>query len=245
MNVPNTTLQAVRKSMRLSQDEFARALQKAGLKAGRPNDAGKRLVQRWESGEIASPRPVYARALEAVTGLPIESLGFPAGVDAIVIEDGRGGHDLEVRPAGPSPAGSARQGNYSGVWLSRYEFYSSGRNEHFIYQHYVVVLQHGDRLNVRSLPGSNPSTVTLELTIDGSVATGTWVEQTESEGYYRGARYYGAIQLLLEPSGRRLAGKWVGFGSSMDVNTGPWSFTFVDGSTSKVTLDRYNRPPND
>jgi hypothetical protein len=107
----------------------------------------------------------------------------------------------------------------------------------------VVVLQHGNRLTVRSLPGSADSTVTMDLTLAGNVLTGTWVEQTEAEGYYLGARYHGAIQLLAEPTGRRLAGKWVGFGKDMDVNTGPWELVFRDASTNKATLDQYNVRP--
>ena len=83
----------------------------------------------------------------------------------------------------------------------------------------------------------------MDLTVDGNVLTGTWAEETEADSYYRGARYHGAIQLLAEPTGRRLAGKWVGFGKEMDVNTGPWELTFEDASTSKVTLARYAEPP--
>ena len=85
----------------------------------------------------------------------------------------------------------------------------------------------------------------MDLTVDGNVVTGTWVEQTEPGGYYRGARYHGAIQMLAEPTGRRMVGKWVGFGKEMDVNTGPWELVFQDASTTKATLDRYNQPPPD
>lgn len=234
----------------MSQDDFARAVRAAGARAGEPNEANKRLVQRWEAGAIAAPRPVYARALESVTGLPIASLGFSVPVpQARMSGDGHGGHDLEpapvttARPVSPAPAPSAS--NYSGVWLSRYEYFSSGRDGTFTSRHYVVVLQHGDRLTVRSLPGSAKSSLTMDLTVDGSVVTGTWVEQTEEEGYYRGARYHGAIQMLAEPTGRRVRGKWVGFGKEMDINTGPWELIFQDASTSRATLDAYNRPPGD
>ena len=103
--------------------------------------------------------------------------------------------------------------------------------------------KHRDRLTVRSLPGSALSTLTMDLVVDGNVITGTWVEQTEPEGYYRGARYHGAIQLLAEPTGRKLSGKWVGFGRGMEMNTGPWDLIFLDGSTSKATLEKYNRAP--
>lgn len=255
MTTPNATLRAVRMGMLLSQDDFARSIRDAGERAGQPNDASKRLVQRWEAGTTAAPRPVYARALESVTGLPIESLGFASAVPlARVSGDGGGGHDVEPTPegvpaptAGPTPQNSPRA-NYSGVWLSRYEYFSSGRDSSFIGQHYVIVLQHGNRLTVRSLPNgsSNPdSPLTMDLTVAGSVITGTWVEQTAMEGYYRGARYHGAIQMLAEPTGRRLAGKWVGFGKDMDINSGPWELVFQDASTNQATLAKYDRRPDE
>lgn len=239
--------------MLLSQDDFARAIRDAGERAGQPNDANKRLVQRWEAGTTAAPRPVYARALESVTGLPIESLGFSSAVPlARVAGDGQGGHDVEPSPegvaapnAGPTPQGSPRA-NYSGVWLSRYEFFSSGRDSSFVGQHFVIVLQHGNRLTVRSLPNGSTnanSPLTMDLTVDGSVVTGTWVEQTAEDGYYRGARYHGAIQMLAEPTGRRFAGKWVGFGKDMDINSGPWELVFQDASTNQATLAKYDRAP--
>lgn len=235
----------------MSQDDFARALREAGDRAGVPNDANKRLVQRWEAGAITSPRPAYARALESVTGLPVGSLGFNMVVPhARVADDGQGGHDVSspdpvtpVPTGGPAPR-TAPAGNYSGVWLSRYEYHSSGRGETFTGRHYVVLLQHGDRLTVRSLPRSSDAPLTMDLTVDGSVVTGTWVEQTSPDGYYRGARYHGAIQLLTEPTGRRLAGKWIGFGKEMEVNTGPWELTFQDASTNKATLAAYDRRPD-
>lgn len=232
----------------MSQDDFARALQAAGVRAGEPNEANKRLVQRWESGAIIEPRPIYARALQAVTGVPIESLGFPANADAVVVDDGRGGHDLQVRSAdlAPTPRGARQpEGDRSGIWLSRYEYFSSSRDAAFVGQHYVVLLQHGDRLTVRSLPGSADSLLTMDLSVDVSVVTGTWVEQTATDGYYRGARYHGAIQMLVEPTGRRMSGKWIGFGKAMDINTGPWVLTFQDASTSKATIESYNRSPDE
>lgn len=253
MTTPNSTLRAVRMSLLMSQEEFAKAIRQAGERAGQPNDATKRLVQRWESGTTAAPRPVYARALESVTGMPIESLGFSAPIMARFADDGAGGHDVHPSPdgvAGPGPGPTPHvspRANYSGVWLSRYEYVSSGRdNEVFTGKHYVVVLQHGDRLTVRSLPDGSSnadSPLTMDLTVDGSVVTGTWVEQTATDGYYRGARYHGAIQMLVEPTGRRMAGKWVGFGKDMDENTGPWELRLQDSSTNQTTIAKYSRPP--
>lgn len=254
MATPNSALRAARMGLLMSQDDFARAIREAGTRAGQPNDATKRLVQRWESGATVAPRPVYARALEAVTGLPIETLGFTIPVPmARVSEDGHGGHDMEPTAAAVTPAAPAPQvepqtahRNYSGVWLSRYEYFSSGRDAAFIGAHYIVLLQHGNRLTARSLPNGslNPnSPLTMDLEVDGHVATGTWTEQTASDGYYRGARYHGAVQLLVEPTGRRMTGKWVGFGKEFDINTGPWELVFQDASTTKATLTAYDRPP--
>ncbi|GAA0637442.1 hypothetical protein GCM10009535_12290 [Streptomyces thermocarboxydovorans] len=252
MTTPNTTLRAVRISMMLSQDDFAAALREAGEQAGYELEASKRLVQRWESGAISVPSPRYARALEAVTGMPIDSLGFASPAMARVAEDGAGGHDVHPSPEGVAPPNAAAspkinpRANYSGVWLSKYEYFSSGRNSSFVGLHYVVVLQHGNRLTVRSLPeaSSNPnSPLTMDLTVDGGVVTGTWVEQTATDGYYRGARYHGAIQMLIEPTGRRMAGKWVGFGKDFDMNTGPWELRLEDSSTNQKTIAKYSRRP--
>ncbi|MFE5243181.1 MULTISPECIES: transcriptional regulator [unclassified Streptomyces] len=249
MATPNSTLRAVRLGLLMSQDDFARAVRDAGTRTGQPNDANKRLVQRWESGATTAPRPVYARALETVTGLPIESLGFAATGTIRISDDGHGGHDMQPvagQPIPASPKGEAQtsRSNHSGVWLSRYEYFSSGRDAAFVGQHYVVLLQHGNRLTARSLPGASDSPLTMDLEIDGHVVTGTWTEETANEGYYRGARYHGAIQLLIEPTGRRMTGKWVGFGKEFDVNTGPWQLVFQDASTNKATLAAYNKRPD-
>ncbi|WP_030988455.1 helix-turn-helix domain-containing protein [Streptomyces sp. NRRL S-1813] len=253
--VPNDVLRAVRLGLRLSQDEFATALRRAGIELGEPNEASKRLVQRWESGVSRTPRGVYARALERVTGRPVEALGFSLPLPmARVHTDGTGGHDMDAGAEGVTAAvvgpqkATQRAGEvtFMGVWLSRYEFYSSSRHAAYEGRHYVVIVQHGNRLTAQSLPGasSNPdSPLTLDLTVDRNVITGSWVEQTAADGYYNGARYHGAVQMLVEPTGRRMTGKWVGFGKEFDVNTGPWELRLVDRSTGKAALAQYSTPP--
>lgn len=255
---PNTTLQAVRTSLLMTQEGLAKAIREWGEQAGEPNDANKRLVQRWEAGVITTPRNNYARALEAVTGLNIADLGFTILFPQVrVRDDGKGGHDVEqssegsegIAPIAPEPRPSTDpRVNYSGIWLSRYEYFSSSRDSTFVDLHYVVIVQHDNRLTVRSLPegASTPgSTLVMDLTVDGSVITGTWVEQTAKKGYYRGARYHGAIQMLVEPTGYRIAGKWLGFGKDMDINSGPWELLFQDNSTSQSTMSQYNAPPKE
>jgi len=225
---PNVTLRAIRKGMLLSQDGFARAVRAAGDSIGAPNQCSKRLVQRWEAGEVAHPHADHVRALESVTGLPAARLGF-------------------VWPAPDSTTseavGADLIGALAGVWLSRYQYHSSGRDADFLGWHHLALIHTGARLQGRSLPGSSNSTLLLDCTVAGQVITGTWTEHTDQGSYYAGAVYHGAIQLLADPTGRRLAGQWVGFGRSGQVNTGPWELTLRDQSLTKSSLSRWDRRP--
>jgi hypothetical protein len=134
----------------------------------------------------------------------------------------------------------------TGIWLSRYEYVSSGRDDQtFGSSHYVIVLQRGSKVQVRSLPSTAASRLLMDLTVNGQVITGTWTEETNPGGYYQGAVYHGAIQMLMEPTGRKMSGKWAGFGRDFDVNTGPWSLELVTHDTSPETMDKYNRPVAD
>ncbi|WP_433659170.1 helix-turn-helix transcriptional regulator [Nocardia sp. CA-128927] len=244
VSAPNTALRAARNARLMSQDDLARALRDAGCVS-----ANKRLVQRWEAGLTANPHPTYARALEKVMRLPIESLGFGAVVTGRSLSGGEDGTvvDSPIGEVSPEQFNARRPrtpGNYSGIWLSRYEYYSSGRDATFTAVHHVVVLQHDNRLTVRSLPNSAQSAMEMDLTVDGHVATGTWSEHTAQDGYYHGAYYHGAIQMLIELTGARMAGKWVGFGKNFEINSGPWELVLQESSTSKAAIDAYDRPPD-
>ncbi|WP_306210662.1 helix-turn-helix transcriptional regulator [Actinoplanes sp. RD1] len=229
----NVALVAARVAHNLSQEEAARRL-----------GVSKRTVQRWEDDEPGRPQPAQIRQLQAVFGLPAEQLGFPPGRSAMVVEDGRGGHDLEVRfpPVSTAPSRPPAS-DYSGIWVSRYEYFSSSREETYAGLHHVVLQQDGGTVSVRSLPGSAASTMGMDLVADGVVLTGRWVEDTDRTGHYRGKRYIGAIQLIADPGGSRLAGKWLGHGKDGEVNTGPWRLDFLAPAT-RATVAEYDRPPS-
>lgn len=112
--------------------------------------------------------------------------------------------------------------NLSGVWRSRYKYPSSSRGGEFEYQHTIRLHQEGNRIAAESVPEEQQSYLALKLSLQDNVATGTWQEQTEKDGYYKGAVYYGAIQLILSEDGNRMSGKWTGFGKDGEVNTGSW-----------------------
>jgi transcriptional regulator with XRE-family HTH domain len=231
----NVALVAARVARNFTQEELAREI-----------GVDLRTYQRWENGEIKSrPQPAKCRQIQDKVGLPVEQLGFPADRNAVVVDDGRGGHDLEVRfpPLSTAPARPPAS-DYSGIWLSRYEYFSSSREQAYAGQHFVVLQQDGGTVSVRSLPNSASSTMGMDLAVDGNVLTGTWVEDTDKTGYYRGKRYVGGIQLVADPSGARLAGKWVGHGKDGDVNTGPWRLDY-QAEVSRATIAEYDRLPND
>jgi len=128
----------------------------------------------------------------------------------------------------------------AGVWHSRYIYYSSGQGKEFEGEHYVVLRQHAGRLAGQSLPHSAGSKLRLDLSVEGSIATGTWIEQTSPAGYYRGATYHGTLQLIVSPMGRAMSGRWLGFGKNFKVNSGEWELTWVDDATSQRAIRQYH-----
>jgi transcriptional regulator with XRE-family HTH domain len=246
--IPNDVFRQVRLAMRLSQEELAKAVREAGERSGEPNDCSKRQIQRWEAGEVAAPRAVYVRALEMATGRPIESLGFPGAAEAY------GTTRRQVMGLGlgaalmiPDSRGDgSHSGPLTGIWLSRYEYESSGRGgQTFASSHYCVLIQRGDKLQLRSLPNTAASKVSMDLAASGNMVTGNWNEVTDPKGYYQGATYYGAIQFSVDPTGHRMSGKWVGFGRDYEMNTGPWTLELVSTDVSDKSMAEFDRPVED
>ena len=137
-----------------------------------------------------------------------------------------------------------RYGERTGIYLSVYEYPSSGRGGTFTSRHYVMVVQRGAELAVRSVPAS-ASQLAMDLSANGRILTGTWAEQTRGDGPHHGAVYTGAIQMIEDdnPDPRRFAGKWVGFGKDGGMNTGPWSLTVVGEHLGEQAVERWNREP--
>jgi len=127
----------------------------------------------------------------------------------------------------------------AGIWHSRYVYYSSGRQSELVVEHYVVLNHQNDHVSGQSLPNSLNSLLTVDLVVADSavtgtsVVTGTWVERTSPTGYYKGAVYHGAIQLLLDPTRSKMTGRWLGFDKESNINNGDWELTLVSASTSK------------
>jgi hypothetical protein len=114
------------------------------------------------------------------------------------------------------------------------------RGEGFVGEHYIVLRQLADRVSGRSLPHSEDSRLSVDLSVSSAVATGTWTERTSPSGYYQGASYHGTLQLIVNPMGRAMSGRWLGYGKDFKVNTGPWELNWVDGSISPRAARAYH-----
>ncbi|MGY0235527.1 helix-turn-helix domain-containing protein [Longispora urticae] len=140
----------------------------------------------------------------------------------------------------PQPRRPANGGDLSGVWHSRYRYYSDSQEQNLTMEHHVVLLHQGDRLIGESLPALNDSVLRINLTVNHTAATGTWSEATAVDGQYRGANYHGAIQLVVSPLGRNMTGRWVGFDSQSSVNSDIWELNWISPATTGSALKPFH-----
>ena len=121
----------------------------------------------------------------------------------------------------------AASGTLSGLWLSRYSYFSDSRATNMNSEHRIRLHQTGSRLHAATDPTSD-SRLSLDLSVRGAIATGTWTERTTATGYYRGAVYHGTIQLVISPHAHTMSGRWLGFGKDFVVNSGDWHLEWLE-----------------
>jgi transcriptional regulator with XRE-family HTH domain len=236
-------LVAARRREGLSQDALASRIQQVGHRLGFPNGCNRANVARWESGH--QPQAHYVRLLEATLGQPAAELGLAYMAHGMDRDQMLAQSGLDTDAPLPEPSAGYKYGPLSGIWLSRYEIYSSSRDAHLSYQHYVLVLQRGAYLNVRSLPAQH-SRLALDLSANGRMIRGTWAEHTNEGGYYRGALYDGAIILELNATSTRMKGRWLGFGRDPgEINDGPWQFTLVASEVDRAAREKWDVQPEE
>ncbi len=209
---------------------------------GQARDSLAALVERVEemsAEELA--RTVASWAGQADPGLSRRGLllKLSAGLSLAAADPALALGD-ERRPGVTRLRRSAADADLAGIWHSQYVHYSSGRGEEVRGEHYIVLRQQANHLTGQSLPHSMDSRLMLNLSVDGSIATGTWMEQTSPTGYYKGAAYHGTLQLIVNPMGRAMSGRWLGFGKNFKINGGEWELTWVDSSTSQRVMRQYH-----
>jgi hypothetical protein len=195
-------------------------------------------LEEMEVDQLARMAAAWARQLDPGVSRRALLIKLSAGLSMAAANPAlaiSGAADLADSPPVPSSVFGL-----SGIWHSRYLYYSSGRAQEFEGEHYVVLRQDETRVEGQSLPHSKDSLLRLHMSIDGAIATGTWTERTSPDGYYKGAAYHGTIQLLIDSVARRMSGRWLGFGKNFRINTGEWELTWLEGSSTKSAQRRYH-----
>lgn len=195
---------------------------------------GFALANRMTVEELADAVAVWSTAADSTTDRRALALKLST---AFALAAGRSGsHEADDAPK------RARQplAGMAGVWDSRYLYHSASRGQEFEGRHYVVMREHGDQLVGQSVPHTTGSQLEIALSINSAIATGTWTERTSATGHYRGAVFHGTVQLVVNPMGRQMVGKWLGFGGNFKVNTGEWTLSWVDDATSTRAIRAYH-----
>ena len=137
---------------------------------------------------------------------------------------------------------SASAHDLAGIWHSTYTYTypSTSRSQEFTDQHFVVLRHSSGGLTGHSLPTKQGSELELHLSLERAVATGTWTERTAPSGYYKGRRLPRDNPARRRPDGPHHDRQALGFSKDFKVNSGPWTLSRVEESTSKRTQQRYH-----
>ncbi|WP_145984049.1 MULTISPECIES: helix-turn-helix domain-containing protein [unclassified Pseudonocardia] len=141
-----------------------------------------------------------------------------------------------------TPVGSPLGQRLCGIWHSRYSYKSTSRG--LVDRHHHVIFRDdgAGRVEIVSIVDSNDSPIQLDLVYERQSLTGTWTEHTATDDHYRGARYHGAIQLVVDPTGRSARGRWVGYDRAGEVDSGPWEFTLLTTDAGPAAVREHARP---
>lgn len=219
--------------------DVAQLVASSGADGAVADDAEELAVrlEQADMGEIARLATEWSRRLGSPEERRALLLRLSAGLSLAVASPELTGQASFESVTNTRPVPSA---DFEGIWHSRYVYRSARAEEDLVDEHYLVARQSANKLIAQSLPHSTGSRVRIELALDPPVATGSWTETTAPDGYYRGATYHGALQLVIDPSRRRMSGRWLGFGRNFTVNTGEWTLTWEEGSTAKSVQRRYH-----
>ncbi len=143
-----------------------------------------------------------------------------------------------TRPTG-LPAGARA---LVGAWASTYRYPSTSRGAELDGHHTVELRASGGRLVGHSIPQESGSTLDLDLSVEGTLVTGSWTERTSPVGHYRAATYRGVLHLVVDPTGRSMTGRWLGVGKRYEIKSGEWRLEWLGQSPGPVTTATSREP---
>jgi transcriptional regulator with XRE-family HTH domain len=224
MSAPNVTLRDARKGLRLTQEELAEAVRAAGCA-----DASKRLVQRWESGEVAAPRPAHARALEKIMRLPITALGF-AGAEERYGEGPVDGVTADGILGSVPPSFPVER--LAGYWVTSYEFHPGVAHADVAHVQ-AVSASRVHAVNYPPEPRTEGRAYSFRNEIDAQLVSrhliGGWRNLSDT-------RYFGTFQLAVMPGETVMEGFYTGFANDIEVSMARWKWVRLEGELPEMTL---------
>ncbi|HSX34530.1 MAG TPA: hypothetical protein VLF62_02710 [Candidatus Saccharimonadales bacterium] len=125
--------------------------------------------------------------------------------------------------------------DFSGIWTSTY-YYTSTRRGPGEYQstHQMMGQRRGNHVVFESLPNDEGSFLLIRLKLDGRLANGGWEETSSPTGAFKGARFYGPVQLVLDEDGKAFRGLSLVTGRDMKVKTNRWEIVHRAQSPTRV-----------
>lgn len=120
----------------------------------------------------------------------------------------------------------------SGIWLSRH--HKVGKYKP-VASFYVKMKLKKEELAIESLPNQDNSYMSASFTIEKDVATGTYQSYNAPNTAAPGSRYYGVAQLVVQPDGKSLKGKGVGFSKSGKVEPTIWELVYIGSTVEDVS----------
>lgn len=125
--------------------------------------------------------------------------------------------------------------DFSGVWRNTYWYTSERRGPgEYSSVHQMMAQRRGNQVVFESLPSPDGSFLLVHLRLDDRLASGGWEETSSPDGPFKGARFYGPLQLVLDENGKAFRGMWLGIGRNMRVKSGRWEIAHLENSPAHI-----------
>ncbi len=121
---------------------------------------------------------------------------------------------------------------FPGTWRCRYWFPNTKRGDVETVSEYTVQIdKHDDGYVIHSIRSDVPNAhLEARFTVDGSLITGTFMENTSPSGDWEGMTYKGAFQLIMNDDHTQMTGLWVAAGynnGKPKTFTGRWELALI------------------
>jgi hypothetical protein len=128
--------------------------------------------------------------------------------------------------------GPLRGPNLRGLWYSSYSFVSSRTRQRTDTTQLMLIRQFGPYVVGKCLWSSGAHRHFITGRTQGHILTGRWRNVAE------GAKHHGVLQLLIDPDGTHLHGKWLGYDARNHIQHADWEFTLAarDYKADRETL---------